>query len=220
MSIPIFRKYKSNYLKDKSPFIKPTIIVYFREQYLIKLNKQRKQQNNLIHSINFYEHFWAETDKWGAACVFEPDDQIIYMAVFDRKGKGVTAFTHGVGESDLYSTDHLNQYQETVLKATLYMMHLVTESADSKKSVFTGQKNKCSLYELSQDEVKYVSVRKPKRIPSDEYVAPEAGSSGIKMREHDVHGHWRHYKNGAKVWVRPHKRGDPNLGKITKIFGE
>lgn len=31
--------------------------------------------------------------------------------------------------------------------------------------------------------------------------------------EHDVRGHWRHYKDGRKVWIKSHRRGDSTIGK-------
>ena len=52
-----------------------------------------------------------------------------------------------------------------------------------------------------------------------EYAPPEE-SSGIRMREHDVRGHWRTYSSGVRVWVRSHKRGDPDLGRVTRVIGD
>ena len=43
------------------------------------------------------------------------------------------------------------------------------------------------------------------------------------VREHGVAGHWRHYKDEhgyiyKSVYIKAHKRGDPNLGVITKDY--
>ena len=43
------------------------------------------------------------------------------------------------------------------------------------------------------------------------------------MRQHDVAGHWRHYKDEhgyilKSVYIKEHKRGDPSLGVITKDY--
>ena len=47
--------------------------------------------------------------------------------------------------------------------------------------------------------------------------------NGPSKREHDVMGHWRHYRNAdgslkRKVWIRSHKRGDAALGVVIKDY--
>lgn len=47
--------------------------------------------------------------------------------------------------------------------------------------------------------------------------------NGPSKREHDVMGHWRHYRNAdgslkRKVWIRSHKRGDATLGVVIKDY--
>ena len=37
-------------------------------------------------------------------------------------------------------------------------------------------------------------------------------------RQHSVRGHFRRYKSGRSVWVKPHVRGDAKLGIITKDY--
>ncbi len=37
-------------------------------------------------------------------------------------------------------------------------------------------------------------------------------------RNHGVRGHWRTFPNGKKTWVRSHRRGDENLGTISKDY--
>ena len=41
---------------------------------------------------------------------------------------------------------------------------------------------------------------------------------GGKHRLHPVRGFWRQYKSGKRVWVRPHWRGDKELGVITHDY--
>jgi len=38
------------------------------------------------------------------------------------------------------------------------------------------------------------------------------------LREHDVRGHLREISPGKRVDVRPHKRGNPAKGTITKDY--
>lgn len=45
--------------------------------------------------------------------------------------------------------------------------------------------------------------------------APSGHHSGVKMPEHDVRGHDRHYKSGKVVWIEGHKRGDPSVQRKT-----
>ena len=52
---------------------------------------------------------------------------------------------------------------------------------------------------------------------------PEPQQTGITMyqprkRLHQVRGFFRHYKSGKVSWVRPHWRGDENLGVVKKDY--
>lgn len=46
----------------------------------------------------------------------------------------------------------------------------------------------------------------------------ESHKTDIKKRDHEVVGHWRQYKSGKRVFVRGHRRGDPALGTVTKVY--
>jgi len=39
----------------------------------------------------------------------------------------------------------------------------------------------------------------------------------IRRRDHAVRGHWRTLKNGKRVWVKAHRRGDEALGTVTAV---
>ena len=41
---------------------------------------------------------------------------------------------------------------------------------------------------------------------------------GIPKRRHEVRGHIRRYKNGMKVWVKSHERGDLSMGRVHKEY--
>lgn len=43
------------------------------------------------------------------------------------------------------------------------------------------------------------------------------GHTRAEPIEHSVRGFWRQFKNGNKVWVRPHTRGNPEVGHLTTI---
>lgn len=40
----------------------------------------------------------------------------------------------------------------------------------------------------------------------------------IKQKYHLRRGHWRHYENGEKVWIKPYFAGNDKLGKINKEY--
>lgn len=42
--------------------------------------------------------------------------------------------------------------------------------------------------------------------------------SHSKHRLHAVRGFWRHYKSGKRAWVKPHWRGDKELGVVTHDY--
>ena len=89
----------------------------------------------------------------------------------------------------------------------------------SHPSIVTGLRlNPIKQWEQQGETLRYVplsSLRATVRNP--DYQPPEE-PSGIRKCEHDVRGHWRHYPSGARVWVRSHKRGDPELGTTTRII--
>lgn len=37
----------------------------------------------------------------------------------------------------------------------------------------------------------------------------------VRRRDHAVRGHWRKLRNGHRIWIEPHRRGDPALGTVT-----
>lgn len=43
-------------------------------------------------------------------------------------------------------------------------------------------------------------------------------SSGRRVRLHFSRGHWRHYENGTKGWVKWSLKGDPDLGWVDKEY--
>ncbi len=49
-------------------------------------------------------------------------------------------------------------------------------------------------------------------------IGQECRETGIKQRYHMRRGHWRHYKDGRKVWVMACHAGDKSLGVIHKDY--
>ena len=70
-----------------------------------------------------------------------------------------------------------------------------------------------------------------KRVPRNEYKVLSVNISekhirkiyksrqtGIKQKQHHRRGHWRHYKNGKKTWIKNCLAGDPKLGFVHKDY--
>lgn len=105
------------------------------------------------------------------------------------------------------------------MMVSAYIYDAVEEKQFNMESVDTGMRLKPSAFIRVGDTVRYEAITDiaAHSINSRTYTKPEE-PSGIRKKEHDVRGHWRHYPSGAKVWVRAHRRGDPSLGSVTKVI--
>jgi len=196
---------------------RPNVLITFDYEYLVKLNN--KHRDGPIHQIDFYEFFWFETDIAGALCSFSPEDQSLFVVKFNAAGETTGRFEKKVNEEDVNSYEGLTINDKLLISQIMFALYLMTQARLNKKqSIFMAQRNKASVYYKEGDVVKWKRIWDMNKLPSPEYVPPEPGVSGIRKKEHDVIGHYRTYKNGAKVWVRPHKRGDPTLGVVTKLI--
>jgi hypothetical protein len=202
-------------IKFPSEF-KPSVLIAFDYQYLAKLNNKQKEP---INEIEFYDFFWFETDVMGALCSFTPEDQNLFVVKFNAAGETIGRFEKNVAEKAVNSYDSMSVDDKMCITQIMFGLYLMTQARLKKRqSVFTAQRNKASVYYREGDVVKWKRIFNMSRLPSPEYCRPEPGSSGIKKKQHDVIGHYRRYKNGAKVWVNPHKRGNPELGIVTKLI--
>lgn len=218
--LSIFRTWKGLITKDgKNPLPTPTVLMQFDERKLVKLNRKMSKGDESAKVINFYDYFWFEVERFATLCYFTPEDYMLSIIVVRPDGSFGETFNCRVDNEGLADREtKITQNQNAFLTIVLFACYLTTKATDEKYSVFTDTRMKASLYEKRGDEAKLVRVGRPTIRPSDQYQAPEPGASGIKKREHDVREHYRRYKNGAVVRVKPHKRGDPTLGKIIKVF--
>lgn len=86
--------------------------------------------------------------------------------------------------------------------------------------VVTGERLAPRAYERAGDTIRYIDagdLHSQAGLASLRTYTPPEDPSGIRKRDHQVRGHWRTYKSGARVWVRNHRRGDPDLGTVTRI---
>ena len=196
----------------------PNIIFFFDETFLYRKNQLKKFKK--IQSVDFYRVFWFETNVISCYCEFDPDLQILSVTKLDIRFPGSYDkwYVHVNPEYMRESMDSLRENRKQTMNKILFGLYLTTVGKNEKSSVFTMNRNKASIHYKEGDETSFKRIFSAKKLPSADYEPPEPGSSGIRKKEHEVVGHWRHYKSGAKVWVRPHKRGDPDLGRITSVI--
>ena len=198
---------------------RPNVVLAFNYEFLAKLNNKFIKDIKRINEIDFYEFFWYENEVIGAFCHFSIEDQTLSIETFDLIGKPMGKFEKKVDQDHVNEWSYLSHSERLIASQIIFALHLITISRRNKKqSIFTAQRNKASVYYREGDVLKWKRIWDMNKLPSPEYVPPEPGLSGIRKKEHDVIGHYRIYKNGAKVWVRPHKRGDPTLGVVTKLI--
>lgn len=101
------------------------------------------------------------------------------------------------------------------------IMHYLwlVENEPARIPATTGVRNAPAAFIRMGDTLRYDRLDSLRTTSGQqrEYVPPEE-PSGIRKREHEVRGHWRTYRTGVRVWVRSHKRGDPELGRVTRVL--
>jgi hypothetical protein len=99
---------------------------------------------------------------------------------------------------------YMNHYQEKVVvtEKTSIKRKKPKHKAKSKKSNVVPLKSKQYSFENTNSSTKRYKYNRHKEIWS-------------------VKGHWRHYKDGRKVWIKPHRRGigEDLEGKVYKKMG-
>jgi hypothetical protein len=83
-----------------------------------------------------------------------------------------------------------------------------TPMRSSIKSIAYGKRKPNSVYyrlgiTLPKDQIQM-------RLHDPKHSSPQ--------REHEVRGHWRKMQSGKVIWVKSHRKGDANLGVITKDY--
>lgn len=209
---PIFTKLLKKVQNKKDP---PHIIINVDYNQV----KREHERDPIYGFVEFYSTFWIEVFNEGFLCNFDSETFTLLIGHFNKDAEAVELFSHKVDQDSLNSREFLPKHQRSSLDLVLVIMGILTKHRAGKKtSVFTASRNKGSVFYAEGDVTKFKRIFDFKKLPAPEYKRPEPGSSGIRKKEHDVIGHWRHYPSGAKVWVKPHKRGDPSLGRVTSVF--
>jgi hypothetical protein len=93
------------------------------------------------------------------------------------------------------------------------------ENTPAEVSIVTGTRNAPAAFHRRGDTLRYDRLESLRTTSGQHrgYTPPEE-PSGIRKREHGVRGHWRTYRSGVRIWVREHRRGDPELGRVTRVI--
>ncbi len=104
----------------------------------------------------------------------------------------------------------------------LHMRHDVDATEDIVQAIDrrAGNRKPTVFMERVGDTIRFQTVRfqsiAHKRIHGER--EPKSGEPSHHKRQHEVIGHYRHYKSSKVAFIRAHKRGDPTLGIITKVY--
>lgn len=209
---PIFAKVRFDLSKTDTP----AVLFSFTKAHI---DEARIAINSLTKEIGIYTyaHCWMETPVMGMLA-YCPDDERVFLVAWNNRGKKIADFSFSS-----FTEDGLSDV-EIICKAEYYRasytLHIYTEGT-AEVSVNTLSRNRPSAYRREGDTMRFAKLddlaSAAGQARQRDYQRPEE-PSGIKMREHDVRGYWRTYPSGVRVWVRPHKRGDASLGRVTRVL--
>jgi hypothetical protein len=212
---PIFAKNRFSIPKDKQP---PVIIRLALDDVNMAIEYIRKAPADQNLNLNIWPHVWLEGPHVGMLVITHNEDSSTVYCWTDRYKKPTKhVFTGDMNEEG----DEIFKVTKAMFYQVMVALHLLTEE-EAEVSVNTKTRNKPRFWLREKDGIRYAPISllasTSRQNAQRGYVPPEQ-PSGIKMREHDVRGHWRTYSSGVRVWVRSHKRGDPELGCVTRVIG-
>lgn len=207
------------------PATVPPIVIHFSEEHLSKARDALDEiSKGKTAQQLFYRHWWCEFGKTGLLCLStDQGDALLHdITIFKRKGQPYR-FRHRHDDQNTPDLlDRLPPIQGTaiaVLQLCTYALHLFSNAPLRRSSTDTLIRAAPAAYRQEGDTLRFTRLHSlaEAHCPADTYERPR-DPSGIKMRAHDVRGHWRTYKSGIRVWVRSHTRGDPALGRVQRII--
>lgn len=216
---PIFAKARFQMPNDMLPAV------------VFQMSREREAEADRIIAENDerdtrIEHFgrwWVESQHLGILSVLT-DETEHALTVWGKRSGRQPAFRFQ--DSDLSADAYHQRFTDwqklaiaQYVRAALVLASYTEAPADV--SVLTGTRNAPGAWERQGDSLRYVPVHSLRTLSglhrARDYQRPDE-QSGIRMREHDVRGHWRTYSTGVRVWVRPHKRGDAEIGCVTRVI--
>lgn len=198
---------------------------------LFQMTREREAEADRIIAENDrrdtrIEHFgrwWVESHHLGILSVLTDETEHALTVWGKRSGRQAPfRFCDGDLSADAYHQRFADWQKLAIaqyVRAALVLASYTETPADV--SVLTGTRNTPGAWERQGDSLRYVPVQSLRTLSglhrTRDYARPE-DPSGIRMREHDVRGHWRTYSTGVRVWVRAHKRGDAAIGRVTRVI--
>lgn len=174
--------------------------------------------------IETFGNWWIETDVFALSVIYEPSAHA-QITIWWRQplGKKGRTFKIALPVSDLtfheFSDDKNSLFIKFYFYACIVVAHYATELR--KETYNKGAKRYPSFFQRQSDTLRYSTLsdlgksvlhtlKQPSEMPSER--------SSIRMREHDVRGYTRTLPSGRVVPVRPYRRGDPALGRATRVI--
>lgn len=194
------------------------------------MDRQREAEADTIIAENDrrdvkIEHFgrwWVECANIGILSTMSGEDEYTLWVWGKRSGPQKPFALHTADlKADVYErlTDWQKVAAATYIRGALVLASYTAQAADV--SVLTGERKSPVSFTREGDTLRYARVtdlQTASGLIRQRAYEPPAETSGIRMREHDVRGHWRTFSTGARIWVRAHKRGDPDLGRVTRVI--
>lgn len=241
---PIFKKVRLRLPKHHIP----PLVFYIDDEVerqmpsISGLRSQYGDDGDLPMTV--FEHLWVELSN--GAFLFKvmeifdrpiPQrtfiDTRVQVSTFDQRGEFCDTFTFdtidplntikGNPVLDTAPNSELQRARHIILGEFYRISNFIAqlENLPAEISTNTRTRNRPAIFQRQGDTIRYARLEELKSSAGHQaqrdYVPPDE-PSGIKKREHSVIGHWRTYRSGVKVWVKPHKRGDPELGKVTRVL--
>lgn len=182
--------------------------------------------------LELFERVWFEFDD-AALYARAVEDQVeegnvttFILSVFDTKGKKWDGFRVNLMQPSLSLAGldgDLLQARKLIIAEFIAVSHHLWKISNepAPASINTLTRNQPAAFIRIGDTLRYEkasSLRSRAGQEAQRCYDPPSDPSGIKKRDHAVRGHWRTYKSGVKVWVKSHRRGDPELGTVTRVL--
>lgn len=191
----------------------------------------RKTLNNMSKSEfatilkGTYRKSFRDTLIYFNVCENEPSDstfRIYKYNIYTEARELVAEYRLGEILDIMYEGPTESTNSETTLYC-LYFMGVIryislTEGFSKTKKIkyrkpleLTNKENKSISHKKKKNTVTIkktiYTIVPPDKLPEEKYSLSSLGTYERHTGSWGVRGHWRHYKNGNKTWVKPHIRG-------------
>lgn len=226
----------------------PTLVTKFRdENHLNELFGQLPEDYEFPVDVLLHYHQWIEFRNWAVLIDFvsgdgetsrffqagdiSPSEQFMEVITWMKEGcvdhykcfRGGDFQTHpdlALGRA-LVTPLQMQRARDHEVKAILMACKVQCYVAElsSDLSVLTGARNMPlpKFHARQGDTIRYARITDLKSAAGQRGYTPPEDPSGIRKRDHAVRGHWVH-RNGTRFWRRAHRRGDKELGTVTRVL--